>query len=93
MLVKDNQPVCESITIIEYMDEKLDGKNKLLANQPDEIKQRYQRVRALHEAWLVEEYTFGAIQRQNWFFKQIIPVQMLRNRGVMDRLLRESTDP
>ena len=41
MLVKDNQPVCESINIIEFMDEKLDGKNKLLANQPDEIKQRY----------------------------------------------------
>ena len=48
MLVQGNVPVCESIDIIEYMDEHLNGKNKLMEGQPDLIKERYAKFRALH---------------------------------------------
>ena len=35
MLIRGNIPICESIDIIEYMDNKLDGQNKLMSNQTD----------------------------------------------------------
>ena len=61
MLIRGNIPICESIDIIEYMDNKLDGQNKLMSNQTDLIKERYQKVKELHEAFDVEAYTFGSI--------------------------------
>ena len=61
MLVKGNVPVCESIKIIEYMSEELNAKNKLMGDQPDLIKERYTKFRALHEAWDVESLTFGSL--------------------------------
>ena len=55
MLIKGNTPVCESLDIIQYMDKNLNGKNKLMINQPDEIKDRYERFIAVHEKFEVED--------------------------------------
>ena len=79
MLVQGNVPVCESIDIIEYMDEHLNGKNKLMEGQPDLIKERYAKFRALHEAWDVEPYSFGSMSQKNWFIKQMAPAGFMRN--------------
>lgn len=57
LLAPDNEPVCESITIIERMEAIPGGKN--LMDFDDEQREKYERLKALHEAWDVEAYSIG----------------------------------
>ena len=69
MLVKGNVPICESIDIIEYMDQNLNGKFKLNKGQPEFILERYKEFKALHLAYDIESFTLGSVQEKNWYGK------------------------
>ena len=68
MLVRGNIPVCESINIIEYMEHEFD-RTKLLTNEDDQIKEKYEKYKELHEAFDVEALSYGSILYRNWYLR------------------------
>ena len=68
MLAKGNVAVPESVAIIEYMDKELSS-GALLQNQPEDVKQRYEQFKELHEEFDVEGYSFGHMCNAIWYFR------------------------
>ena len=70
MLAKGNIAVPESVAIIEYMDKELSSGN-LMHNQTEEIKQKYEQFKEIHEAFDVEGYSFGHFMTV-WYLRQFM---------------------
>lgn len=73
MIVQGQKPVCESVAIIEYMDQHFKGKNQLMQGQSEAVKAKYQTLKQMHEKWDVESFTFGTAMGQNFYISQMLP--------------------
>ena len=61
--------VCESAHIINYLDDNFTGTSYLMKNCDQKIKERYEKLFDLHEAWDVEAQTIGNMLKNNIFVR------------------------
>ena len=71
MLVDGNKPVCESLDIMNYIDDKFEGNGKLNQACLDdpEIMERYKIFYDLHDIWDVEGLSMCTIVSENFVMR------------------------
>ena len=92
MLAKGNVAVPESVAIIEYMDKELSS-GALLKNQPEDVKQRYEKFKELHEEFDVEGYSFGHICNAVWYLRQFNMTSFLDGAEHLIELVKSNKYP
>ena len=83
-----NEGVCESIVIIERMDQ-LTGTRSLL-NFDDAQREKYEKLKELHQGWNVEAYAMGHMYYSLFFFGAVYPQFVLYGKfDILDAIRQQ----
>ena len=90
LIAPDNEPVCESIDIIERI-ETIPGPRNLM-DFNEEQQEKYSTLRAMHEAWDVEAFTIGFMFSQVFIIQTMFPLGLVKKNEQLLEVAKQNPE-